>query len=288
MADPIRITRFTRIVFALDLVFSLLAGGDLYLLSAHTDRYFAWTIKLPATATFLGAGYLSAVVTLVLGARANDWRKLRSIPVLGFTLTSVTLLVTLWHLSQFHLHDGSGFARIAAWSWLVVYATIPILLAAAFFRQERAAGPDIRAIAEPILPSIRAALLAQALGATVLGTGLIVRPSAFDRVWPWPLPPLSAGAVGAWLLTIAAGSWWALREGDWARLRAGTLGPTVFLVLVAAGAARYPTPLNVHAWQDWAFFAAIAASLVGFAGTVHAQQRAVDDAPDRRLASTNP
>jgi hypothetical protein len=51
------------------------------------------------TTTLLGAGYLGAVVTLVLCLPATDWRRVR-IHAVGFTLTSMTLLVTLWDLSE--------------------------------------------------------------------------------------------------------------------------------------------------------------------------------------------
>jgi len=263
--DALRITRFTRVVLSLDFVFSLVAGGVLYALSTHTARYFAWTIKLPVTATFLGAGYLGAVVTLILSYRATDWRLVRSLPVMGFTLTSTTLLVTLWHLELFHLRKGSALARIAGWTWLVVYVVIPILLAAVFVLQERAGGRDAYRPVEPIVPLMRAALLGQAVGATILGLGLVFWASAVDVVWPWPLTPLTAGAVGAWLLTLAAGSWWALREGDWVTFRTGVAGLAAFFGLVVVGAIRYSAPLDAGAWQDWTFFGALAAAVVVFA-----------------------
>jgi hypothetical protein len=262
-------------VLALDLVFSLLAGVDLYFLAGHTDRYFAWTIKLPVTATFLGAGYLSAVVTLVLARRATDWRNVRSIAVMGFALTTTTLLVTLWHITQFHLAEGPAFARVAAWAWLAVYLTIPILLATIFVRQQRAARGGVTNAAEPILPPVRAALRTQAIGASILGLGLVFRPSAFDVVWPWPLPPLSAGAVGAWLVTIAAGSSWALHEKDGGRLRRDLAGPAAFLALVVLGAARFPAPLAADAWQDWTFFGAVGVTLLGLVSAGYLQKRAV-------------
>jgi hypothetical protein len=268
------ITRFTRIVLALDLVFSLVAGCVLYLLATRTDRYFAWTIKLPVTATFLGAGYLGAVVTLVLSSRATDWRRVRALPVMGITLTGATLLVTLWHLEQFHLGTGPALARIAAWTWLAVYVAIPVLLAAVFVRQERMGGADAYRVDEPLVPLMRTALGIQALGSAILGAGLVFWPHAFDVVWPWPLPPLSAGAVGAWLLTIAAASGWALREGDWARFRSGVPGFIAFLGLVVLGAIRYSEPLDSGAWQDWTFFAVLGASAAVFAYAGWQQERA--------------
>jgi hypothetical protein len=260
-------------VLALDLVFSLVAGGVLYLLSTRTDHYFAWTIKVPVTAAFLGAGYLGAAVTIVLTSRATDWRRARSLPVMGFTLTAATLLVTLWHLDQFHLGAGPTPARVAAWTWLAVYAAIPVLLAAVFIRQERAGGPDAYRVEQPITPLMRGALGLQALAAAVVGAGLVFLPRVFDVVWPWPLPPLSAGAVGAWLLTIAAASAWALREGDWARFRSGVPGYIAFLGLVVLGAVRFSSPLDAGAWQDWTFFGVLGTSVAVFAYAGWQQER---------------
>lgn len=276
--EPTRVLRITRVVLTLDLIFSLIAGGVLYALSSETADYFAWTIKLPLTATFLGAGYLGAVAALLPSYRAAEWRRVRIIAVMGFTLTFVTAVVTFWHLEQFHLGAGSTTARVAGWAWLVVYLLVPVSLAAIFLVQERAGGRREYAVAEPLLPLTRLALLVQAAVATVLGIGLVFRPATFDAVWPWPLPPLSAGAVGAWLLTIAAGSWWALREGDWGRFRFGIVALAVFLVLVGVGAARYPQPLDAGDWQEWTFLSGLALLAATFAIAARQQHR-------RRLVS---
>jgi len=54
-----------------------LATNQLYILSAHTDSYFAWTIKPPLTAAFLGAGYAAGLVLVLLGLRAQAWVEAR-------------------------------------------------------------------------------------------------------------------------------------------------------------------------------------------------------------------
>jgi hypothetical protein len=183
---------------------------------------------------------------------------------MGLTLTASTLAVTLWHLRQFHLRAGPALARAAGWTWLAVYLAIPVLLGAAFVVEERASRSFPRRVEEPLLPVTRAALAAQASATTLLGIGLVFWSSRFKVVWPWPLTPLTSGAVGAWLLTMAAGSWWALREGDWAPLRTGIPGLLTFLGLIALGAARYPHPLSSARWQDWTFFCLLAVSICGF------------------------
>ena len=247
------ILRATRVVFTLDLLFSLVAGVVLVGLASRTEDAFAWTIKLPVTAAFLGAGYLAAVAMLIPSYRQRLWRPVRIIPVMGVTLTFVTAVVTLRHLDDFHLGAGSTTGRLAAWAWLAVYVTIPLLLAAVFVAQERAGGRREREVVEPLLPLMRVVLSAQALAAGVLGLGLVAAPGTFDAVWPWPLPPLSAGAVGAWLLTVAAGSAWGLLDGDWRAFRIALPGLGTYGVFVTLAVALHAEPLDGGDRQERVF-----------------------------------
>lgn len=276
------ITRLTRVVLTLDLLFSLLAGLVLYGLATRTDDYFAWTIKFPLTASMLGAGYLGAVVTLVPTYFTREWQRVRVLTVMGFALTFVTLVVTLWHLDEFHLGEGSATGQIAGWAWLVVYLAIPVLLALVFVLQERAGGRHEYAVGEPLLPLTRASMTAQAVVTSVVGTGLVLAPKTFDVVWPWPLPPIAAGAVGAWLLTIAAGSGWVLRDGDWGRFRLAAPGLALYLVLIVVAALRYPEPLDRGGWQEWVFFVslALAATTAAVAGWQQERRRSASPRPD--------
>lgn len=274
-ATPVQ--RATRVVFTLDLVFSLVAGSVLYLLATRTEDYFAWTIKVPLTAAFLGSGYLAAVAMLVPSYRETAWRRVRIIPVMGFTLTFVTAVVTLWRVDEFHLGAGSATGRVAGWAWLVVYLSIPVLLAAVFVLQESTGGRRERAALEPLLPLTRAVLAVQAAAAGALGGGLLLAPGTFDGVWPWPLPPLSAGAVGAWLLTIAAGSAWGLHDGDWGSFRIALPGFAAYGAFVGLAIVLHAEPLDAGDWQE-RLFAAGTLALVG-AGAIAAYRQERGRAP---------
>src|SRR5438105_2404442 len=96
---------------AASLVFA--AGVPLFVGSTHTGRYFAWTIKSPLTAAFLGANYWAAIALEVLAARQRVWARVRVayVPVLVFTLA--TLVVTLVHLDRFHLPCRAAAVRRA-------------------------------------------------------------------------------------------------------------------------------------------------------------------------------
>ena len=172
---------------------------------------------------------------LVPSFRSRRWRRVRIVPVMGFTLTFVTArrddLAPRGVPSRSRLRDGTRRG-------VGVAGRVPDHPGPARRRLPGAANVPAdereRDVSEPLLPLTRGVLGAQAVAAAVLGAGLVLAPRTFDAAWPWPLPPLSAGAVGAWLLTIAAGSAWALHDGDWRAFRIAIPG------LAAVRALRRP------------------------------------------------
>jgi len=186
------------------------------LLAAHDDtsRYFSWTIAVPVTAAFLGAGYLSAAVLEAMAARQSSWQRARiAVPgVLAFT--TLTLAVTLVHLGKFHLDAASVLTRALTWGWLAIYVGVPPVLAFLWWRQARAVSGTASA-GRRLPPLVRAALGVQGAVMLALGAALLVAPVQAARLWPWPLTALTGRAVGAWLVglgIIAAQSWHADRR----------------------------------------------------------------------------
>jgi hypothetical protein len=271
---------FARFVLVLDLIAVIGAGIQLYLLSERTDEFFAWTIKAPVTAAFLGAGYWSSIPIVLIALRAREWRQARTLVVMGLAITGFTTLATFLHLDLFHLDSGPFSAQSSAWTWLIVYIAIPPMLAAAFVIGERRGGRNEYAVEAPLRPWVRRGLLAFALPLTVLGLGLAFLPSTFSDLWPWPLTPLTAGAVAAWLLTIALGCWWSLREADWRRIRVAFPGYFTFAALALIGAARYSDALDGGA-RTWIYLAAQVALLVFAAAAwlVHEREPRLEPAP---------
>ena len=101
----------------------MLFGG-----ASYTDRYFAWTIKPPATAAFLGAAYAAGCVLVVLALRRGTWLALRLPFVTILIFTVITLLATLLHLDRFHFGSDLPVAQFAAWFWMAVYVVVPLLM----------------------------------------------------------------------------------------------------------------------------------------------------------------
>ena len=251
----------TRAVFVLGVCLTAGTGLALSLLPDRTGDYWAWTIAASPSAAFFGAGYVGAAVALALAARGRAWQNVRLVVVLALTLTSLALLVTLLHPGPFAFEGGD--TQPVAWIWLAVYAALPPLLALTLHRQERAGGRHEYG-------GLPAAAAATRAGAGVVGAGLgalgLAYVAGWDTAqswWPWPLTPLTAGVLGAWLLTFAVGLlWFALRDPSWARAWIGAvaLAVTAGLDLVAAVRLRDDLDGGVSALV---YVAVLAALLVG-------------------------
>jgi len=260
-------------------VLVFLAGVQLYVFPLRTDRWFAWTIESPMTAVFLGASYWSAVALEVGAARAARWSDARIAVPAVFVFTTLTLVVTVVHLDLFHLDGDLPLStRAVTWTWLAVYILVPVLMVVAWVVQRRL--PD-----EPPAPNglpavVRAILVA--LAAVLIGTGvaLLVRPTWADAAWPWALTPLTARAVGAWLVGLGTAAAHARLLDDHRSLRILAATGATFAVLQATGLARHGSEV------DWsgapaAAYVAVLATLAAVSGWALLTQP-----PSGRSAST--
>ena len=225
------VLHFTRAVYVLGVGLTFGTGIGLFAFPGRTPDYWAWTIKAPLTAAFFGAGYIGAAVSLALAARTREWERTRVVAVAALTLTSLTLWATLRDTGRFAFGDG-GLPAAVAWIWLAVYIALPPLLLVAFVLQERAAGTRDGARELPALPATRVCIGGAGAALAALGLALV---AGWDRLilhWPWPLPPLPAHVLGAWLCTFAAAFlWFGLREREWSRVRIGIVPGMISIAL---------------------------------------------------------
>jgi hypothetical protein len=266
--DQVRLTlpvmRALLVAFA---TLTALAVVALYVLADQTDETFAWTIQPPLTAAFLGAGYAAGFVLVVLSLRDPVWAHSR-VPVLTILVFVVlTLVATVLHWDKMHFSTGGPLlAEGAAWFWLAVYVTVPVLMLAFLWPQERAPGVDPEP-RHPVPVGLRIALAVESVVLLPIGAVLFVFPARAATLWPWELTPFTARVVAAWLLAFGLATALAAATGDLARLRTATIAYTVFGVLVLGAVLRYASTL---AWDDlvtWVFLGVLAAVLVtGAAG----------------------
>lgn len=218
----------------------LLVGASLFFYTEQTDRYFAWTIATPLTAAFLGAGYLSSTLFEWLAARERLWARARVTVSAVLVFTLLTLFVTLLHVDRFHFGpEHALITRAGTWLWTLIYAAVPLLLAVLLFAQTRARGTDPPR-ARPLPVVVRTVIAVQAAALLALGAGLFLSPAGVASLWPWPLTPLTAQAIAAWLLGLGAGTAHAAWENDLDRVRPAAVSNVLLVALQFVAVARYP------------------------------------------------
>lgn len=225
------------LLIASGLVFTV--GIQLYMLTEQTERYFAWTINPPLTAAFLGAGYWASFAMEFLASRKRFWAHARIAVPAVLIFTTLTLIATLLHLDRFHLNDPNLVTRVAAWVWLAVYAIVPPVMAVLLVLQLRVPGYDPPRQA-PLPRWIHLILRLHAVVMLPLGAALFLAPQAAAPLWPWMLTPLTARAVGAWLLALGVAAAHSSVENDWQRVHIATISYTVLGFFQLLALARYP------------------------------------------------
>jgi hypothetical protein len=247
-----RLPTFARVVLLTASVLVALVGVSLFFLSTHTDQFFAWTVRPPLTAAFMGAGYLSSVVLEALAARERIWASARLALVSSFAFSVVMLAATLLHIDRFHFQSTLFPTGIGTWAWLLVYVLYPPIAVVALVRQSRLPGADSQRDC-PLAPWLRWLLALQAVVLLGSGLGLFLTPGLAGRLWPWNLTPLTARATAAWLIGLGVAAAEACWENDRGRVRPGAAGYLVFGLLEFVVLARYPASLVWGDLRTWAY-----------------------------------
>ena len=231
-----------------------LAGLQLTVFTEQTAMFFAWMIARPLTGAFLGASYWAAVPVEVIAARQSSWANARvAVPAI-WLFTALTLVATLLHFDQFHFSSPIASAQGAAWFWLAIYAGVPVAMLIIWMLQLRAPGTDPpRGPPAPVW--MRIAVLAQGVGMLAVGLGLFLAPDFVKQIWPWGLTPLTARAIGAWLIGIGFAAFHASRENDFLRIRPLAGGYIAFSVLQFTAVARYAGDVKWSAPAAWVYLA---------------------------------
>jgi hypothetical protein len=251
--------RPTRVAVAGLLVLAVLNAGFLYILPAHAATGYAWAIRPPASAAFLGAGYLAGIVATALVVFAADrWRSAQPLAAALVVLSVGLLAATLLHTDRFR------WGYPPTWAWTAVYALAPFGVLVLARRQRALTTRPQRA--DPRLAVLRA--LSLVCGAAMLAgaIALFALPTELGAHWPWPLTPLLAQAVAAWIAMIGAALLWCaydLREPAEAFIPYATLGAWCLALLALP--ALHSGDLHGPAASLPLYLAALAA-LLGLAG----------------------
>jgi hypothetical protein len=212
--------RATRAGIGVLLLLAILNAGFLYFMPARAATGYAWAIRPPLSAAFLGAGYLAGVVATALAVLvARRWRSIQPLAVALVTLSVGLLAATLLHTGRFR------WGYPPTWLWTAVYSLAPIGVVILARRQR--ANTIRPLIADPRLRLLRGLSLAFGTAMLAGAIALFAFPADLGRDWPWPLTTLLAQAIAAWIAMIAAALLWCaydLRRASEALIPYATLG----------------------------------------------------------------
>ena len=236
-------------------------GLFLYLFAGRADTDYAWSIKPPVSAAFIGAGFLAgtlATALVLFGTRR--WRSLQTLPPALWVLATTLLAATIIH------HDRFKFGYPPTWVWAFVYAGVPIAVPILVYRQRRTA--ESRPAADPKLRAVR---ILSAVTGGVLAVGAIAlyaAPAKLGQHWPWMLTPLLGRVVAAWyalfatmLISCAAG----LRHASEAFIPYATLAAWCLLLLALPWLYPADVARSGSAFWIWTAGMVVLLALAGFA-----------------------
>lgn len=267
------LTDAMRRLIVVTTVLVIIIAVQLFVLTEQTESYFAWTIAVPLSAAWLGAGYCSGIALLWLAARERLWSRARiAVPaVLG--LSTAMVVTTFRHLDLFHLEGPLGAATLATYGWIASYVLVPAVIMLLLPRQLRAPGYD-ETRGSPLPLWMRFVLAAQAAVLLTIAGALLVTPERAASLWLWTLTPLTARAIGAWLLgtgiVVAQWNW----ENSVDRTRIPAITSVVFAVLQLVALARYPAEVEWGTPQAWVYVLFLGSMLLTGIGGVTSHRRA--------------
>ncbi|HEX5918751.1 MAG TPA: hypothetical protein VFY76_12890 [Nocardioides sp.] len=253
------VARGMRVLLVVAAVLVFLAGLQLTVFPTRTAEWFSWTIDVPMTAVFLGAAYWSSAVLEVAGARSRTWGRARVTVWTVLVFTVLTLVVTLLHLDKFHLGpEHPATARAVAWGWLAIYAGVPLAMVVGLVLQARAGGAPTGAdVVRPLPSGLRWLLVGLAALLLASGVALLLAPEWAAEAWAWPLTPLTARAIGAWLVGLGWAAAHARLVDDASSVRPVGLTGAAFVVLEVVALLRYGDALDWSGWQAAAYVAGL-------------------------------
>jgi hypothetical protein len=226
-----RVLPLTRAGIWVLLVLAALNGLFLYFAPGRADTDYAWSIKPPVNAAFIGAGFLAGTLATGLVLRyATRWRTFSTLPIALWVLATSLFAATIIH------HDRFKFDYPPTWVWTLVYAGVPLAVPYLVYRQRRNAEPEPPA--DPALRPLRALSAVFGVALLIGALALFAAPVDLGKHWLWPLTPLLARAVAAWYAlfgTMLVSCAYGLRRRSEALIAYATLGCwSVLLLLLPA------------------------------------------------------
>lgn len=216
---PLRVWLVVEVFFGVAAVLSIGLAPD------QTKANFAWPIQAVVMAAVLGGFYITSAPLFLLPLFAKRWEMIRVIVLPAILFTTVQLILTFLHWDKFSVGSTPFYV------WFASYLLPPPIFLAIYLWQQRQAKGQSIPISEPLAPTLRRLLVI--LGSIILAGAVLVFlvPSVLIPIFPWPLTPLTARTLTAWLMAVGGLLLMMARENDRTRVRLAT--PMLILLLPA-------------------------------------------------------
>ncbi len=208
-----RVLLSTRLLAFLILPFLVAAAFLLLVLPGGTEQHFAWTIQPPVTAMLLGAAYAGGIWFFALVAVGRHWHRVRHGFPAVLVFTGLVSATTFLHWDRFH------FGHVSFVTWVVLYATTPVLVLLTIMANHGEDGGASEHDDVDIPVPWRWSLALVGAAASVTGLVLFAVPDLLIGTWAWEVTPLTARVVGAVLTLPGLVNVWMLRDTRWSAFR---------------------------------------------------------------------
>ncbi len=173
VAGSDRILLVTRVVAIVIVPFLVVASILLFGFPDRTGELFAWAIGPPLSAYMLASAYVGGVWFFVGVAVTKGWHRVAPGFPAVVVFAGALLVATLLHLDRFS-------QNLSFFTWVVLYATTPFIVAWLWWMQRladdgRMAEPDSR-----VPRAVRAVMLAVGAASLVTGAVMFLAPDARD------------------------------------------------------------------------------------------------------------
>ena len=172
-----------------------------FLILPATGIYFAWPVKPPLTALFLGAGFILRSYFGFHLWHEKDWYKLRWSMNGDFVFLGVLFIATWWHIDEMNWHLIGVSQNLRLFSFLIA-----------------------------LLPALKNTLLAFFYIGTGIAALLFFNPEFANMRWPWELNPFDARIMAAWPAACAVWSLTMYEMKDWAEVKIGVRAILLFVL----------------------------------------------------------
>jgi hypothetical protein len=260
-----RILLVTRVVAVVIVPFLVVAAFLLFVFPERTGELFAWAIAPPLSAYMLASAYIGGIWFFVGVAVTRRWHRVAPGFPAVVVFAGALLVATLLHLDRFS-------QNISFYTWVVLYATTPFLVAWLWWMQRRSDDGRLEAADWRVPRAVRGVMLTVGAASLITGAVMFLAPPLVIPIWAWELTPLTARVVGAVLSLPGVVAIGFLRDDRWSSFRILFQAQLVSLIAIICSLIAGREALRWDRLATPAFLALIAIAFVGYAALTAAME----------------